>query len=81
MIQDKKYIKSRDRLKEYFSFRKYLGNSSANIKSSGGIYNGERNGDLNADEVVRIKDMLKEIKEAVKAIDDFEKEFNRANGN
>ena len=77
MNQDKKFISARDNLKKYFSFRKYLGNSSAYGKLSGGLYNGVKDGELNENDIYLITKMIADIEahydQSLKAIKDFKK--------
>lgn len=77
MEQNKEFIKVRDNLKNYFSFRKYLGNSSVNGKLSGGLFNKVKNGDLTDLDIDLISKMIHTIEseheKSYKAIQDFKK--------
>ena len=81
MKQDDKFISSRDKLKQYFSFRKMLGNSSTYGKTSGCLFNNITNGDLTDADLANLNTMLKTIKvdhkEAGEAIKTFEKQLRK----
>ena len=89
MKQDEKFITAREKAKKYFSFRKHLGNCSAYLKLSGGLYNQKRNDSLNISEVEQTESLISNMKKDQKqkvidlklseaALKEFETEFKRA---
>ena len=68
-------VAEEEKLKEYFSFRKYLGNSSSYIKTSGNAFNGIKNGNLNDDDLSKMISLYNQYKKQKKnlfQIDDFD---------
>ena len=89
MKQDDKFITAREKAKKYFSFRRHLGNCSAYLKLSGGLYNGRRDDSLNPGETDKTETLISLLKKDQKqkvidlklseaALEEFEVEFKRA---
>lgn len=90
MVQDENFIKSREQVKKFIKFSKWLGGckSSTYQKISGGIVNGCKNPDLTETDIEQLFSVIEKAREEIqdmatnglKSIYEFENEVKRIRG-